>query len=359
MNNNLNLVKIIKKVVFPALVVAILLCFPAAAFANGAKMFEYPEGQGSFYFDENSNIALLEETVSFSEIEAKGSDPKAKVTVEYSVKNLLDEERNIKMFFVIPPTENFKVVMDNKDITRSSTYKEIPLPENWLPKFTTRLVEPISKKELFESNANGHLEKANGLEIPLIFSKKGLSHIKIEYVCRGGFYNREKVHTAVYGYVYFLTPAKFWEGEPKVNLNVSLPDTGNYSFYSSIPMQKTSKNTYSAVLSKLPDSEWSFSFTDKSKLIFGTNSTKTHSMLTLLSGFVLFGSLLIASIRFRKRYLRFVGYVLSVGFIFAVLGKVVDGYVGDLLIYALLILVFFILIPVFYLIFRFTTRKHG
>lgn len=134
------------------LVFILLICVLfIVSYANGAKPVESPTGNGGIFFDGDSGIELTDETISFS-ILSSGIIPKAKVVVDYNMRNTLDKDQSFNMLFIVLPLEReklegaFKVVLDNKDITGQSTYKAIEAPDNWSPSYNENLLEPYSKE---------------------------------------------------------------------------------------------------------------------------------------------------------------------------------------------------------------------
>lgn len=343
----------------------IIFCFPSVSYANGAKLYSPPLEQSGIYFDEEPNISLIEENVSFSQQDENSWNPYCKVTVQYTLKNLAVLEKDIKMFFVIPPSNKYSVVLENNDITHLCLYKENSFPGNWIPKNSKDIIDPLSKKKLSSYYSNGNTEsitkryeeKIHGIEIPFLIKESGISKLQIEYICSGGFYNGKEVKNAVSGYIYYLTPAKFWDGSPKITLKVNLQGNNMFAFYSNIPMEKISVNSYETTLTELPNYEWLFSYNDKNGLIFGTNDPSIHTKITCFISILLFGFSLLLHRHFNRKWIAPTGYLLAVVFMFLFLGKIIDGYVGDALIYFVLFLLLVIVFPSVYFINKHIKRK--
>jgi hypothetical protein len=101
-------------------------------------------------------------------------------------------------------------------------------------------------------------------------------------------------------------------------------------------MDKTSQNSYTATIDSLPDSEWVFSIVEKQGLIYGTNSSKIHTLITLFISLILFIAGLFASRKFKTRIYIKLGYLLAVAYFYLFKGNIVDGYIGE----------FFVMIPI-------------
>lgn len=338
-----------------------------AVFANGAKLSEQVKSEGIFSFDEDSNIRLVEESVTYNVKSYSEHGSKSDVIVNYQLKNLTDENKNIRMFFIISPLSeeqveksydppNFhirdllKVSVNGKEITENCSYKnQADLPDNWIAIINNKLVDPISKKEkLISEKAEEYYKKARGVEIPFSLGEYELINLEIQYISSSGY--DASYYNSVLGYVYYLTPAKFWTGDTKVNLCVNLPQEGSYEFYSNIPMEKVSKNTYKTTMDKLPDYEWSFSFFKKSGISFGTNNNKLHTIYTFILTLIIFNLMLLLSIKLKKRWIKEVMRPLAYIVSFAFFNYNINVSYSWSILYALYLLVTAIIIPLIYII---------
>jgi hypothetical protein len=332
----------------------------STASANGAKPMQDPSGNGGLIFDENPGIALLNETISFN-LKDSAYITLANVTVEYEMKNLLEQDQSFDMFFVIPPAGGYDsaaltmVHLNEEDITKQCYYKSMDLPSNWKPAIPMGFIEPFSK-ESYETHFQGDRgvitgirgNELNGIHIPISVKANSTIKLHIQYPCAGGYTNSPQYYNSIYNYMYYLTPAKYWEQEPQVTLNVALPESKQYAFHSSIPMEKLSANSYTVKLDKLPDSEWIFSFVDKKGLIYGTNSSKTHTLITLSISLSLLIMGLLASLKLKSRIYTILGYVLAVVYFYVFKGNLVDGYIGEFLLMIPISLIMILIIPVIY-----------
>jgi hypothetical protein len=353
----------LKTLLFISISIALLV---SVAFANGAKPIQDPAGNGGLIFDENPGVALLNEIISFDVIDSTYS-PQAIVTVEYEMKNLMEQEQSFDMFFVIPPfygnesATPYKVNLDGKDISLQSSYKDIEGPNNWKPAFPQGLVEPYSQK-IYDTNLEddtGMGRKINpkeltGINIPIYMKANSTSKLIIEYSCAGGFNRRPQFLNTINNFMYYLTPAKYWNQEPLVTLNVKLLSEKEYTLHSNIPLKVVSQNFFTAKLDSLPDSEWVFSFVDRQGLIYGTNDSKTHALITLFISVALCIVTLASSWKFKTRAYAIWGYILAVTYFYLFKGKLVDGYIGEFLVMVPISIILIFVIPISY----YTYYKH-
>ena len=325
-------------------------------YANGAKSNDSPEANGGIFFDGDSGISLVEETINFSQFE-ESIYPYAKVTVNYELKNSLDTDQEFNILFIVPPLDTYedkqqyKVLLDHKDITTSASYEGISRVENWYPSFPHGLKEPYGQ-EVYDAylphNMRITTNQTYGIKIPLTIKASANTQLAIEYLCKGGYARLDEYEKTIYSFVYFLTPAKFWDGEPKIKLNVSFPSDENVAFYSNIPMKEVSPSNYSCDLNKLPEYEWMFTYVSRSGLIYGTNNSRVHTGITAAISLAIYLLALYAYEKVKKKYIINLGYIFSILYFFAFAGKLLDGNIGDAFIYLLLIIIFFIIVPIVY-----------
>ena len=332
----------------------------SATFANGAKLIQDTSGNGGLIFDENPGITLLNETISFN-LKDSTYMAQANVTVEYEMKNLLEQNQSFDMFFVVPSSGGYEstnpssVILNGVDITKLSYYKTMRLPSNWKPSLPQDFFKP-NNKERYKTHFEGDTaivistlrNELDGIIIPISIKANSTAKLLIQYPCEGGYNNLPIFHNTIYNYMYYLTPAKFWNQEPQVTVNVALPDTKHYAVHSSIPMEKVSESSYTAKLDSLPDSEWIFSFVDKEGLIYGTNSSRTRTLITLFISFVFFIIGLLATRRYKSRIYTKLGYILAVAYFYIFKGNIVDGYIGEFILMIPISLVIILIIPIAY-----------
>lgn len=304
-----------KKLIIVIFISVIILITPILVLANGAKPIENPIDQ-TILFDKSSGVQLVEETVKFTFEEDKYY--RAKVEIEYNLTNLTDEEQNFNILFVTPSLEDadFKVTINDKVVENIVTKQKITVPKNWTVRVDKKIVEPTSKKTL-DKSFNRHSSKLNnnfisGATFPVSIKGHELVKLNITYNSEGGFYRYGDVINTVYSQLYYLTPAKFWDGETKVNLRIQFPENSNLKVFSNISMNKINDYIYEGTLDEIPDKEWLFSFTEKSSLIFGTNSRLKHNIYLIAIALMLS----IISIRMKsksnKRYIRYALYLLII-----------------------------------------------
>lgn len=347
-------------IIFPVL-------FFSIAYANGAKPTEDPTGSGGLIFDENSHIALVKEDITFN-IHDNEYDSKARVIVNYEMKNTVDEDQSFDMFFVISPIlydtspTPYSIYLNDVELINSypPQYRKMDMPNNWRPKIPAGIVEPYSRKVIddtleqdISSNLSSNQDSIYGFDIPMEIKAKSTARLKIIYEYDGGFYKLDEFHNTIYSGLYYMTPASFWEGEPQVSLTLSFPERIHYKIHSNIPLEKSYLNTYTAKLNKLPEHEWVFSFVKTKGLIYGTNSSKVHFYLTLTIALLIYLTGYILARRLHRKDYKVVGYTTALAYFVVFKGKIIDGYIGDTMILMLLFAIFFVIIPFYALI------KHG
>jgi len=357
-----------KLLVSISITLCIMLSFGQVALANDTEMSKGAKLEGIYSFDEDSNISLVEETVTYNirSYESKGS--KADVIVQYQLKNLTNEIKNVRMFYIISLlseidkpefhdssklniSDVLKVSFNGKDITENCIYREeAEMPDNWIPDYHHKMPYPIPEDKNFRYDVqNTYYKRAEGIEIPFTLREFEEGNLEIQYSSTSG-YDQEGYYKALTGYIFYLTPAKFLTGDSKLNLCVNFPQVGIYQFYSNIPMTKVSKNSYMISIDKLPSYEWSFSFFKKSAISFGTNNNILHTIYTFLTALAFFIIMIIISVKLKKRWMkeaiRPLAYIISFLFFNLNTNVTYSGSIG----YAIFLLITAIFIPFIYLI---------
>ncbi|EOD00007.1 hypothetical protein [Caldisalinibacter kiritimatiensis] len=328
------------------LIISIIsLIIPVIVYANAAQPIQNPEDQ-TIIFNENSGIRLTEETINFK---VEENLYKAKVEVEYNLKNLTDKEQNIDIMFITSSVKSadFKVKVNNKEVNDIKKEEDIEPPSNWEVSLKEPIIEPISKKPL-DKSPNSYFrntEDISGATFPVTIKPNETIKLNISYYSDSGFYNYNEIINTVFSQLYYLTPAKFWEEDAKVNLKVEFPKDSNIEFYSNILIEKVNNYTYKGTLNKIPDKEWLFSFTEKKGLIFNTNYRFRHNVLIGLILLLLFIVTRIVKSKVNKKYIPYLLYLLMIPFILNI--KLTYGayFIPLLIIYSI------INSPIFYVIF--------
>lgn len=297
-----------KKYIF--LISILIFIIPMIIYANGGKPIEDPIDQ-TIIFDENSGISLLEETINY-----RFGDNlyEAKVEVGYNLKNTTNQVQSFNIMFITPHLQDadFKVMIDNGEINDVKIQKDIKLPKNWRTSMEKHIIEPISKEILTKSYTVMNGRSFTGATFPVTIRPNDSIKLYITYNSESGFYRYQKTVNTVYSQLYYLTPAKFWEGDAKVNLRVEFPKDSNIEMYSNIPMNKINNYTYEGTVDKIPDEEWLFSFTKKDGLIFNTNYKRQHNIIVISIIILLFIVIRIVKLKFNKKYITFLLYLLIV-----------------------------------------------
>ncbi|UVI32821.1 hypothetical protein [Paenibacillus spongiae] len=275
---------------------ALFMLQPIIVSANGGPLVDPAGGYGLLQLDDQSNISLIREQVTFDI--GQGVTPyerEAEVSVLYELHNTNDSPHTVAIIFLTPAQGELTVTEGSKPVPTAEV--DDPRLVNWAPGMKAAVTEPISGKPLRMAN-NSSGQEAAGNRFTLTFGPGETKSITIRYGDRGGMYDKGVINT-IYSHLYYLSPAKFWEGEPLVELEVRLPDSGN-RLHSNLLLEKADDVTYRATLKQLPEEEWYFSFADSSRILFPTNREKDHNLMVLGTSFV--GAILAAgaALFFRK-----------------------------------------------------------
>lgn len=325
------------------LVIAIINIASIIALANGAEPDYFSERQGILYFKDDSDITLIKENIL---VVVKEDRPVvADITVDYTLK-AKESNKSTEMYFVVPQIGDYKILINNIDMSNSVELAELPKIENWEPTFDVDLIEPVGGQSLnyYESELREMKElPMYGLIIPLDFVDTDIITLEIHYSSYNGLYD-EDVKNPVYTMVYFMTPAEFWEGDPQVNYKIVLPNN-EYKIASSLEMKNSNSKTYEGELDKLPNYEWVISYASTEGLIFGANSISEHnSMMFILVVILLVISIVLAYLT--KKFAVFsVGYVLTNLFWLLFLGSQGHPFIS-LIVYVFLIVVLWVVVPI-------------
>lgn len=263
---------------------AILLAASLPVAANMAQPIDFPTDQ-VLLFNESPDVALMEETVLFTFIGKYLS--KARIEVSYLLENLLDEDQSFNVMFVTPDFEDaeFEVYIDGERISNVTLDEGIDWPANWQPVVTEEIIDPVSKGPLDISRGGFWSPDRNsfsGATFPVYLKAGKPTDIRVAYNSRSGYYRYQDVINTVYTQLYYLTPARFWNGNAKVNLRIEFPEGRPVAVHSNIPLEKGKENVFMATLDGVPNNEWTFSYVDTKGLIFGTNDLRRHDMMVFL-----------------------------------------------------------------------------
>lgn len=257
-----------------ALFLSILL--PAPVSANGGPLSYPADAYGLLQLDDQSNISLVQEKVRFKIHKDAYENEQAEVTVEYELRNKNDFNKQVEVIFLTPSKDRITV---SEGVVKLETVAVTNVMAiNWQAPVMETVIEPISGKELRVSSGRTEQEAA-GTRFSLIFKPGEKKSIRIQYEDRGGMYKKGVIRT-IYSQLYYLTPAKYWEGEPRVELEVVFADAGS-RIHSNLPMKRIDSHTYKASLNELPEKEWYFSYLYPKRLLFPTNVERDHNLLVL------------------------------------------------------------------------------
>ncbi len=273
------------------LLILLFFLIPGIVYSNSGPPIVDPIDQ-SIIFDEHSGISLVEEWVNvvFKEEYYKDNKElnlsKGYITVKYKLENLDATSKDLDILFLSPEinSSSIKITKNGEELSSINVEQEPTLPKNWNPDTPKEIIEPLSKKSLYETPNNIYSPNLNftGIKFKVDFEPKQIVTLAISYESASGYYDLHNQASKVHSQIYYLTPASFWEGDSKVNLSVEFPKDSNINLYSNIPLSKTNSNTYTTSLNKIPNSEWVFTFVDSSKLIFRTNNRTLHNSLVFI-----------------------------------------------------------------------------
>lgn len=270
---------------------SILILLPLEVEANGgpAKKKE-PQATGEVWFDSNSGIVLEEESVRFhmnKEAFTNIRQGRSTVEVRYRLKNTLDQRQHMQMFFLAPghaeSLPEFHEELKNKNFQVTQDGEHLPIkkpqvvhPQEWEPQEPEKGGDSSQKEtmDLPEYIADPH--HPLGVQIPLSFQPGESTLLHIKYQDPVAYNEAGQVKPTLY-HLYYLTPARYWEGDPRVRLEIILPQ-GKYDVASNLPLQQEG-STFFTTIDTLPKQEWYFSVVDRERLWFYTNTPWKHNWL--------------------------------------------------------------------------------
>jgi|LGOV01.1.fsa_nt_gb hypothetical protein len=288
------------------IMIMLAICFfSIPAFGNAASPYEDPDSN-VVLFDDNTGIVLLEEWVKFSIDE---NHRYSMVDVVYDIENVDREDSHLDIMFIAPYfsydtraiyEESFDVSVNDVEITEFEIKEAGYIPVNWNASYTMEIVDPVDDRVLEKRLSGGRPSQkdwdAEGIQFSMDIEKGERKTLKISYGAEEGYYSFDDVVNDVYTHLYYLTPARFWNGDTVVNLEIEFPDVG-YEVHSSIDLEKVSDINYSARLEGLPEEEWTFSYVDTTGLFYGTNRREVHNTKT----WIMIAATVLAGICVRKR----------------------------------------------------------
>jgi len=257
-------------------IVICVLFISIPIFANGLPTKEEGNGSGMVRIDENSSIRLVEESIQYT-IKDEGFRGQyklglnnevsryisAEITVTYKMTSELAEETT--MYFILPETDTGYISVDGDNIDQL-IYTE-PLPESidW---------QPSSVQDYTTRDREFHTA-----QIPLKFEAGQEQTLVIHYIPSASFSRSGQYVNDIFDLLYYMTPADYWLGEPRVHLQVAVDE--NLSLESNIKLKKISDTLYEVDLDKLPHEEWSLRISHKNYRVFMTNNAWLHNGILL------------------------------------------------------------------------------
>lgn len=271
------------------IMIIIAICLISiSAYGNAASPYENPRSN-SVFFNDDTGIVLSEEWIKFTIDE---DNRNARVDVVYNLINEDRENLELEIMFLAPYfdystneiyEESFKIEVDGVEIRDFEIKETDEIPENWHARYSFETTEPVDGRELKKgSKFNQSISKGGpvkGIQFAIDIEKGSNKQLSMSYASDGGYYSYDDVVNDVFTQLYYLTPARFWNGDPVVNLEIEFPDKG-YKVYSNIELEKMSATKYTAKLENLPDEEWTFNYVDTTGLFYGTNRRIVHNIIT-------------------------------------------------------------------------------
>jgi hypothetical protein len=302
-----------------AILIIITICLiPVVAFGNAASPYNRP-GDNAVIFDDNTGIVLSEEWVKFI---IDPNDCNSKVEVIYTLVNEDREDPKLEIMFLAPYfdyysnevyEDEFEIEVDGVEITDFEVKISREIPENWHASYSMEIIEPVDdrllEKKLGGSRPYSNSPEVKGIQFVIDIEKGQEKELKMSYISEEGYYSFDDVVNDVFTHLYYLSPARFWNGDPVVNLEIEFPNSG-YKVHSNIELEKTSSTNYGAKLTGLPDEEWTFGYVDTSGLFYGTNRRSVHNGIT----WSIIALTALAGIWLRKRK-KFAGTLVLLGII--------------------------------------------
>lgn len=325
------------------LILLMVIVIVVPVFANGLPTYVEGNDSGMVRIDENTAIQLLEETVVYD----IGSVPRdrssymlginnqvegditAEITVTYKMRS--DIEENTIMYFMLPNVDSGYITIDGVNIDETIYTKEKPDSIDWQPSSV--------------QNYEVRYETFKTAEIPLNFEAGEEKIIEIHYIPSSGFNRSGSYVNGVFDFVYYLTPAKYWLGDAKVNLIVNMDE--GLTYQSNIELEKSSEGSYGVTLDQVPAVEWYLEISYMNYRVFMTNNAWLHNFILLIL-FILITQLhrLLPKTFYRKQ-IRTITYFLACimwyklnmdaigypfGFIFVWLGYLILFLVGPIVV---------------------------
>ena len=281
------------------LVLSLLNASISFAYGNSGPPTVRPSDQ-KMVFDENSGVVLQEEWVTI----IMKSEEQGIIEVRYMMKNISREEDNLEMLFILPErSDALKVFWNNERIYIEEEVSSTRLPNNWRASRLPLVRDPLSGMSLRrEYSVYGSFGNSKGKLFSVDLPQGETGELILHYPSYSGLYQDTEVINPIYHQMYYLTPALFWEGDAKVNLELQLPE-GDYAVNSNLPMENVGEGIYHGTLEALPQEEWLVGFVSTSGLFFRTNLRLVHNLIVAVSMVLMAGVIGGVSIKKDPRFI--------------------------------------------------------
>ncbi|WP_127510397.1 hypothetical protein [Paenibacillus humicus] len=313
--------------ILPVLALLAVMSGPCGtALANGGPVYEPAEGFGPMRLEHSESLLLIREKVSYfiPDDATVRYGPFPEVTVDYELHNGGKDPQQVEVLFLYPDGDE----MEGLRVTENGEAQVpvTPASEDSLkgligrPTIRPTIMEPFSGMPLVTRSSN---HGVGGGRFPLEFRAGETKRILISYRDPGGW-EESAVVNRVGSHLYYLSPASYWAGKPKVELEVRLADRSS-RLSSNIPMNKEGPGLYRAFLSELPEEEWVFSHASGHRLLLPLNRQPEYNRLVLLIAGIGGSLTALLAARLRRLWIAWLGAVFWTAL---VIGSIADmgGY---------------------------------
>ncbi len=273
--------------------ITILIMTSLMTFANSSAPYMLPN-QTAIYFDEMTGIELVDETIV---IKVNPDLETVEYIVHYQFRNILNEKIERPIWFLSNDLkeDSFDIEIDGQKIETS--LKEIDEKKimNWSIDVKPKFIDPIDQKIIESNNTYWHHYGSISVEeFMLTIEPMSQVDVVVHYTSNNGYIRKDEYFSNLKTQIYYLSPASFYEGEARVDIEIILPE--NVLIGSNIELNKTKDNLYTIMDFPIQDDNLYLTFLDKKDLFFGTNHRNTYYKYLAL--FIAF--LIIQLIKFRN-----------------------------------------------------------
>ncbi|MDW7650292.1 MAG: hypothetical protein SCK29_08965 [Bacillota bacterium] len=270
--------------VFLTVFIILLTTAVSSAWANGMPVLNRADDfTGSVLPAAETPVRIESEilTIDFRQIGSDFSWLEADVSAAYTLHNPTTDTLTVTVLFIGDYAGDVHVRLNDVPVflplQKISLAKEYAAQEKeaafvWYDPFSK---EPYSSSSLQPGKAQQAVQA-----VPFDISLPPGSHqLHVGFPNKLG-YDRSRYPNPVFHLTYLLQPASNWAAFKDLKIIVNLPQ-GNYRLASSLPLEKTGGQTWSAAFSELPDEDLHLSVMSAAGLWFGRFSTRGYMLLFL------------------------------------------------------------------------------